>query len=161
MYSGICPNSECPSDISDLRADFFSTFEINLLGHVHYLLLLLVIIELSREGWMGTKFKRAAFFLIGCLASPTLAAPGWGVNALTIESFISSPDGLTLVVANNDNPMSCSVASWLKLPLSTSNFEATSAALLTAFAQRTTVKVWQDSCHSSGWVQFTAAWVDK
>ncbi len=111
----------------------------------------------------GRAFVRTAKLVVAAMLAGTstasYAAPGW-TAALTINSFIPTENGLKVIVAGNNNPTGCSSPTWLTLYTSDTNFNLISSAVLTAFAQGKTVKVWAASCDVDGSVRFSAAWMD-
>jgi len=92
------------------------------------------------------------------LSAQAHAAAGW-TSSLTIQSFIPTDGGLSLIVSGNDNPMGCPSPTWIHLHLTDPNYDLISSTLLTAYAQGKTVKVWEGGCETDGSVHFWAVWV--
>jgi hypothetical protein len=91
--------------------------------------------------------------------SPSIAhaAPGW-TSVSPVATVISDEVGLTIILPNANNPMSCSSGNWYRLAATTANYQVTAASLLSAAAQNKQVQVWATSCAADGRSLIVAAW---
>lgn len=111
----------------------------------------------------GTKAFARAVRLIALgagLVSSEAALAGWTAPSRASD-LIAQELTVTVALPQSDNPLGCSIGTWYRLPTSASNYQAISAALMSAIAQGKEIQVWPSSCDSDGTGLIVAVWVKQ
>ncbi len=82
-------------------------------------------------------------------------------RALKIPEVLVDDTYTTAIIADVDNPASCSVPSFLRIAKTESNYESITATILSAQAQGRTVRFFAAACYPDGSVHITGVWIQQ
>ena len=109
----------------------------------------------------GTRSVSRLLVAIGLIPIPAFAQAGGWTTSQQIGEIVIDDGFTTVIMPAVDNPMGCSVPTYLRVGKTDSNYESMTAAILSAQAQGKNVRLYVAACNGDNSVRFQGVWIQQ